>query len=287
MTESGSRRASVPPQPGAIARLAINQVTTRPQWSLRQAIEGYARAGIRGIAIWPDKLAECGIRDAVALLSDHGMTVTGYCRGRMFAAAEPSERRRLMDENRRMLDEAAAIGARCLVSVVGGLPAGSRDIAGTRERAREGLFELLPHARAVGIPLGIEPIHPARAADVCCINTLAQANALCDALGAGTGIVADVYHIWWDPEVERGLARARGRILAFHLSDWLTPSDDAPTGRGMMGDGVIELAKIRRWVEAAGYDGYCEVEIVSPQDWWRRPPEEVVETCIERFLTVC
>jgi sugar phosphate isomerase/epimerase len=272
---------------GDLARLAINQVTTKTQWNLREAIEGYAAAGVHGIAVWPDKLAECGVAEARRLLDDHGMTVTGYCRGGMFAATDPAELRRLHDENRRMLDEAAAIGARCLVCVVGGLPPGSRDLAGARARAEEELARLLSHAIAVGVPLGIEPLHPMLAAHASCINTLAQANDLCARLGTGSGIVVDAHHVWWDPDLQAQVTRAAGTIVAFHVSDWLVPADGIITGRGMMGDGVIELARIRRLVEAAFYDGYCEVEIMSPLDWWRRPGEEVVRTCIARYRAVC
>jgi sugar phosphate isomerase/epimerase len=265
------------------APLSINQVTTKAQWTLRQAIEGYAAAGVHGIAVWPDKIAECGLGEAVRLVRDHGMTVTGYCRGGMFASTDAATLRRLQDENRRMLDEAAAIGARCLVCVVGGLTDGSRDIAGARNRARDHLLELLPHARAVGVPLGIEPLHPMMAASISCINTLAQANDLSDDLGDGTGIVLDTYHVWWDPDLAHQIARASGRIVAFHISDWLVPHDGVITGRGMMGDGVIDFAAIAKMVTAAGYTGFTEVEIMSPLDWWRRPPEEVVRTCIERY----
>src|SRR6266478_9148405 len=186
----------------------------------------------------------------------------------MFPAADEVSRRAALDDNRRAVDEAAAIGAQCLVLVVGGLPKNSRDIVGARMQVREALHALLPYARSARVPLGIEPLHPMYAADRACINTLAQANDLCDALGPGLGVAIDVYHVWWDPDLEREIARAgaAGRLLAFHVCDWLVPTRDLLNDRGMMGDGVIDLRRIRGWVEAAGYDGFCEVEIFSAEN---------------------
>jgi sugar phosphate isomerase/epimerase len=159
---------------------------------------------------------------------------------------------------------------------------------------RDGIGELLPYARAADMPLAVEPLHPMYAADRACVNTMAQANNLCDELGEGLGIAVDVYHVWWDPDLEREIRRAgdaaRGghrRILAFHICDWLVPTTDLLLDRGMMGDGVIDLPEIRRWVEAAGYDGFNEVEIFSAENWWKRDPDEVVRVCIERHRDCC
>jgi sugar phosphate isomerase/epimerase len=277
-----------------LSQLSINQATTRAQWTLREAAEGYARAGVPGIAVWRDKLAECGVGEAARILAGEGLTVTGLCRGGMFPAADPAGLRVAIDDNRRAVDEAVAIGAQCLVLVVGGLPAGSKDIAAAREMVRDGIGELLPHARAAVMPLAIEPLHPMYAADRACVNTMAQANDLCDALGEGLGIAVDVYHVWWDPDLEREIRRAgdaareeHKRILAFHICDWLVPTIDLLLDRGMMGDGVIDLPKIRRWVEAAGYEGLHEVEIFSAENWWKRDPDEVVRVCIERHRSCC
>lgn len=265
-----------------ISKLSINQMTTRDQWTLRQAIEGYARRGVHGICVWRDKLEACGLRDAVSLLADHGMTVTGLCRGGLFPASDEAGRQAAIDDNRRAVDEAAAIGAPCLVLVAGGLPEGSKDMEDARQQVRDGIAATLPHARAAGIPLAIEPLHPMTAADRGCVNLMSQANDLCDELGDGVGIAVDVYHVWWDPTLETEIARAGDRILAFHVCDWLVPTRDLVFDRGMMGDGVIDIPKIRGWVERAGYSGFNEVEIFSAENWWKRDPDEVVRTCIER-----
>ena len=181
--------------------------------------------------------------------------------------------------------------------VVGGLPkdaAGrpvSKDLAGARAMVRDGIAELLEYARPAGMPLAIEPLHPMYAADRACINTLAQANDVCDELApeddGSLGVVIDVYHLWWDPHLAREIARAGAhkRLLAHHLCDWLVPTTDLLNDRGMMGDGVIDLPRIRQWMEAAGYRGFHEVEIFSTR-WWKTDPDVVLDTCIRRYRDV-
>lgn len=266
-------------------KLAINQATTLKQWTLREAIEGYAAKDIRGISVWRDKLAECGVDEAAKLLGDREMTVTGLCRGGMFPANDETGRQAAIDENRRAVDEAAAIGAQCLIMVCGGLPDGSRDMIDARKQVADGLAAMLPHARDAGVPVAIEPLHPMTAADRACVNTLEHALDLCDALGDGVGVAVDCYHVWWDPKLESQIARAADRILGFHVCDWLVPTVDLVWDRGMMGDGVIDIPRIRGWVEAAGYRGFNEVEIFSERNWWKRDPVEVVDTCIDRYKT--
>src|SRR5229473_1629468 len=197
--------------------LSINTATVRAQWDLRQAIEGVARAGIPGIAPWRDQLQAMGVAAAAKAIRAHGLAVTGLCRGGMFTGFDRAGLARALDDNRRAVDEAAALGAQCLVLVVGGLAPHSRDLAAARDLVKDGIAALLPHARAAKMPLAIEPLHD----------------------------------------------------------------------RGMMGDGVIDLRRIRGWVEAAGYAGFCEVEIFSAENWWRRPPEDVLATCIDRYRSVC
>jgi sugar phosphate isomerase/epimerase len=272
-----------------ISRLSINLATVREQWSLVEAVEACARLGITAVDPWRDQVAAVGLDRAVQAVRATGMRVTGYCRGGMFPAADAAGRKAAIDDNRRAIDEAAALGAECLVLVVGGLPQGSRDIAAARRMVADGIAAVLPHARACRMPLAIEPLHPMYAGDRACVNTLAQALDLCEALGEGTGVAIDVYHVWWDPDLERQIARAGAakRILAYHICDWLVPTRDLLLDRGMMGDGVIDLPRIGAWIERAGYSGRHEVEIFSAMDWWKRPGEEVLRACIARFATVC
>jgi len=267
--------------------LSINLATVREQWNLRQAVEACARHGVRAIDPWRNQVAAVGLAEACRIIEANGMRVTGYCRGGMFPATDGAGRRAAIDDNRRAIDEAAALGAECLVLVVGSLPQGSRDLDGARAMVADGIAAVLPHARACKVPLALEPMHPMYAADRACVNTLAQALDLCDQLGDGMGVAVDVYHTWWDPDLARQMARAGKRILAYHVCDWLVPTRDLLVDRGMMGDGVIDLPGIRRMIEAAGYRGTQEVEIFSAENWWKRPGDEVLKTCIERFNTVC
>ena len=267
-------------------RLAINQTTNRLKWGLREAIAGYAAEGVRGIGVWRDKLEQCGVSEARALLDGNGMTVTSLHRAGKFTAHDPEHHRAAIEDGRWAVDLAAAINAKCLALVVGGLPPRSNDLAGARERVRDGIGELLGYARAASVPLAIEPQHPMFAADRACINTLAHANDLCDELGDGVGVVIDAYHLWWERDLDVEIARAgRKRILAFQVSDWLVPTKHFMLDRGMMGDGVIDLRRIRGLIEDTGYDGFHEVEILSAADWWQRDQADVVRTCIERHAS--
>jgi sugar phosphate isomerase/epimerase len=269
--------------------LAINLATTRGVWDLPRAVEGCLVRGITAIAPWRDQIAATGLAEAARIIRTSGLRVTGLCRGGMFPAPDAAGRAAAIADNLRAIDEAAALEADCLVIVTGGLPEGSRDIAGARAMVAEGLAAILPHARAAGVPLAIEPLHPMYAADRACVNTLDQALDLCVSLGPGIGVAIDVYHVWWDPGLATAIARAgrMGTILAHHVCDWLVPTRDLLLDRGMMGDGVIDLAGIRRMIEDAGYHGPQEVEIFSRDDWWRRDGDEVLAICQERFASVC
>ena len=264
--------------------LSINLATVRQQWNLREAVEACARHGIKAVDPWRDQVSALGLEESIRVIKANDMRVTGYCRGGMFPAADKAGRLAAIDDNKGAIDEAAALGAECLVLVAGGLPKGSRDIGSARQMIQEGLAAILPHARDCKVPLAIEPLHPMYAGDRSCVSTLAQALDLCDVLGAGTGVAIDAYHVWWDPDLAAQIARAGklNKILAYHICDWLIPTRDMLLDRGMMGDGVIDFPRIRRWVEAAGYTGFTEVEIFSKLDWWTRPGDEVLKTCIER-----
>lgn len=266
-------------------RLSLNTATVRQQWTLDKIIDGCARHEIRGISPWRDQVQALGLERTAQLIRSNELTVSGYCRGGMFPGVDDAARRAADDDNRRAVDEALAVNAACLVLVVGGLPGDSKDIAGARSQVRDGLSRLLDYSRRAGMPLAIEPLHPMYAADRACVNTLAQANDLCDELGDdGLGIAVDLYHTWWDPQFYAQIERAgRKRILGFHICDWLVPTRHLLLDRGMMGDGVIDIRAARLAVEALGYTGAHEVEIFS-QEWWQRDPDTVLATCKARHL---
>jgi sugar phosphate isomerase/epimerase len=261
--------------------LSLNTVTVKESWGLAQCIEGCTRHGIPGISPWRDVLQAMGVKAAAQHIRDAGLTVTGLCRGGMFPAADAAGRAAAIEDNRRAIEEAQAIGAACLVMVCGGLPPGSKDLSGARAMVRDGLHAIMADARAAGVTIALEPLHPMACADRSVLSTLAQALDLCDELGAGSGVALDVYHVWWDPDLARQIARAAGRIAAFHICDWKVLTTDTVFDRGMPGEGVIDIAAIARMVAAQGYRGLAEVEILS-RTWWQRDPDEVL-----RSITGC
>jgi sugar phosphate isomerase/epimerase len=278
---------------GDVQWLSINTATVRKQWTLDQIIEGCARRGIRAISPWRDQVAAIGLDTAARLLKETGISLSGYCRGGFFSASTAQGLRDALDDNRRAIDEAKTLNAPCTVLVVGALPgalagkAEYKDISLARSQVQDGIAATMDYAREVGMPLAIEPLHPMQAADRACVNTMEQALDLCDAIDPERtgmlGVAVDAYHVWWDPKLASQIARAGvKRLLAWHVCDWLTPTRDLLSDRGMMGDGVIELRKIRGWMEDAGYAGFAEVEIFSEQDWWLRPGDEVLDTCMAR-----
>jgi sugar phosphate isomerase/epimerase len=273
------RRGGTP----SLGRLSLNQITVE-RVGLVEAVEACARHGIPNVAVWRHKLADLGLDRAVRLVRDAGVRVSSVCRGGMFPAPTAAERAARIADNRRAVDEAAALGAEVLVLVCGAAP--DRDIAAARRMVADGIAELAPYARERGVRLGIEPLHPAFAAERSCITTLREARCLAERFDPVTvGIVADVYHIWWDPEVFDEIARAAGRLVGFHVSDWLVPVRDVLMNRGMMGDGVIELRPLRTAVERAGYDtGPIEVEIMNDAIW-NTPLDTLLPLMKERYLS--
>jgi sugar phosphate isomerase/epimerase len=264
-----------------LTRLSLNQYTTFP-WTVREAVEGCARAGIPAIGLWRDKVAETDLEASARIVRDAGLRVSSLCRGGMFPAITSAERQRRIDDNRRAIDEAAALGTDTLVLVCGGLP--DRDLGEARRMVEDGITQILPYAIEHNIKLAIEPLHPMFAADRSVIVTLGQANDIVERLRSPqVGVVIDVYHVWWDPDVYLQIERAAGHIFGFHVNDWLVPPPDVLRGRGMMGDGVIELRRLREAVERARYTGDIEVEIFN-DTIWNTPGDTVLALMCQRYL---
>lgn len=274
------RKLSAAPQV-QVTRLSFNQITSE-RASLAGVVDACARHAVSHVSVWRHRIADVGLERAVRLVRDADLQVSSVCRGGMFPAATREERERRIDDNRRAVDEAAALGAPVLVLVCG--PAPDRDIAAARDMVQEGIARLAPYAAERGVKLAIEPLHPAFAAERSCITTLGEARRLAERFDAATvGIIADVYHIWWDPELYDEIARCAGRILGFHVSDWLVPATNVLMNRGVMGDGVIELRRIREAVERAGYTGPIEVEIFN-ESVWSMPIDELLPLLKARFV---
>jgi sugar phosphate isomerase/epimerase len=269
-----------------LGRLSLNVWTTKG-WSLREAVDGCVRAGVPGIGLWRDKVAELGLDAAARLVAGSGLTVTSLCRGGFFTG-DAAHRAAAAADNRRAVDEASALGTDVLVLVVGGLPPGSTDLAGARAQVADGVAALAPYAAEHGVRLAIEPLHPMFCADRAVLSTLGQALDLAEQVEpAGVaapvvGVCLDSYHVWWDPQLMAQISRAGPRIFAFQVCDFLVPIPPvALLGRGHLGDGVIDVPGITRAVLAAGYPGLIEVEIFN-QQVWDTPGEQTLRTVIHR-----
>jgi sugar phosphate isomerase/epimerase len=264
-------------------RFSLNQATTR-HWPLADVVQASARAGLQWIGLWREPVQEYGVDRAAKLVADAGLRVSSLCRGGFFTAADPAERRLRLDDNRRAVDEAVALGTDVLVLVGGGLPEGSRDLDGARELVADGLAELVPYAAGRGVRLGVEPLHPMFCSDHCVVSSLSGALDLAERFPAEqVGVIVDAYHVWWDADVYRQIARAGRRILSYQVCDRVTPLPaDVLLGRGMVGDGAIELRRLREACDAAGYDGPVEVEIFNA-DLWNAPGQQVLDTAIARY----
>ena len=272
-----------------LRRFSLNTATIKKQCSFVSSITACVEHGFSYIAPWRDQLYETSLEKSVKLVKDSGLSVSSLCRGGMFTALDsgltPAAINRVMDDNYRAVDEAVALAADSLILVVGGLFPESRDLNKSRDFVEDCLGQLLEYSKG-HMPLGIEPLHPMYAADRACVNTMKQANDLCDSLGEGVGIVVDVYHVWWDPDLLNQIKRASGRIVGLHVSDWLVPTEDLLLDRGMMGDGVIDIRSIKRSVDRSGYTGPIEVEIFSKK-WWAKNPNELLRTSKDRFIEYC
>jgi sugar phosphate isomerase/epimerase len=272
---------NIPDEARRFGRLSLNQATTR-RWSVREAADGCARAGIPFIGLWRDKVAATGLHESARIVCDVGLRVSSLCRGGWFAGANRVDRRARLDDNRRAIEEAATLGTDVLVLVCG--PAVDRDLAAARGYVAECIEQLAPFAAEHGVTLGIEPLHPMYAGDRSVVVSLAEANRLAARFDPRqVGIVVDVYHVWWDADVLAQIRAAAGRIVGFHVCDWLVPTPDMLNGRGMMGDGVIELRRLREAVDATGYSGPIEVEIFN-QALWELPGDALLRLVAARYL---
>ncbi|MFE3851577.1 sugar phosphate isomerase/epimerase family protein [Streptomyces griseorubiginosus] len=270
-----------------LSRFSINQMTVK-QLSLPELVSACGDSGISHIGLWREPVQSYGVEETAKLVRDAGLTVTTLCRGGFFTAIDPDERAAALDDNRRAVDEAATLGTDTLVLVSGGLPAGSKDLHGARERIADALAVLGPYAEEHGVRLAIEPLHPMYASDRCVVSTLTQALDLAERFPAHqVGVTVDTYHIWWDDNAPAQIARAGagGRIHTFQLADWTTPLPEGVlNGRGQIGDGAIDMREWQRYVEAAGYTGAIEVELFNDALWARDGREVLAETA-ERFVS--
>jgi len=254
-------------------RLCLHTITCKP-WKLEEAVKNFSAAGVRGLTTWRDAVAGYDLKEARRMIDDAGLKMVSHCRGGFFPALDFAGRAKALDENRDCIDEAAALGAPLVVLVCGAVP--GQPLATSRAQIAEGIAAVLPHAQAAGVKLAIEPLHPMYAGDRSAVNTMRQANEMCAQLASPeVGIAVDVYHLWWDPELEAQIkiSGEAGTLFAFHVCDWKTPTTDLLLDRGLMGEGCIDIKQIRQWVEATGYGSFIEVEIFSERHWARDQEE--------------
>ncbi|GAA2711370.1 sugar phosphate isomerase/epimerase family protein [Actinoplanes palleronii] len=263
-----------------MSRFSFNQITAK-LWDLPDLVAGCVEAGVGQVALWREPVTEYGLERSAALVRDAGLSVTTLCRSGFFQAPD------WFDDNRRAIDEAAALDTKVLVLVSGGLPAGSKDLAGARQHVADAIAELVPHAAAAGVTLAIEPLHPMYAADRCVISTWDQAMAIAEQHPVGqVGVTVDTYHLWWDDTVLDRIARAGERIAIYQLADWVTPLPQGVlTGRGLPGDGCIDMAAFHAAVEKAGYAGPIEVEVMNAE-LWERPGREILDATLTSYRKV-
>ena len=274
---------------------SINTATLGHREKISTVIDAVARHGYGAICPWRRDLQDENVAAIARQIRDAQLTVSGYCRSTYFPALTRQELEANIADNIKAVTDAATLGAACFVLVVGSLPEGSRDLTAARAQVEDGVSRLLEHAKKVGIRLALEPLHPMYAGDRSCLNTLQQALDLAEKIEPvslsppSLGVAVDVYHVWWDPDLAREITRAgkANRLFGYHVCDWLVPTRDLLTDRGMMGDGVIDLRMIRALMESANYNGPVEVEIFSSLEWWKRPMNDVLTMCSARLQTVC
>lgn len=250
-----------------LARLCIHTITTKP-WPIEEAAKRFSSSGVRGITVWRDALSGRNIKQTGAMLREHGLDIVSLCRGGFFPSVELSKRNAAINDNKRAIDEAAELGTDMVVLVCGAEP--KQALEESRKQIHDGIASLLAHAASAGVRLAIEPLHPMYADTRSAINTLGQANEMAEALNSPwVGVAVDVYHLWWDPNLEQEIKRCgrNGNLLAFHVCDWNVPTTDMLNDRGLMGEGCIPIRQIRGWVEESGFNGFCEVEIFSNKFW--------------------
>jgi len=265
-----------------LSQLCIHTITLKP-WNIEEAAKKFSAAGVKGITVWRDTLEGRNIKQTGKMLREQGLTIVSSCRGGFFPDKDERKRKAAIDDNRRAIDEAAELGTAILVLVCGADP--TQSLEDSRKQIQDGIVALLPDAAAAGVRLAIEPLHPMYADTRSAINTLSQANDMAEALHSPwVGVAVDVYHLWWDPCLEREIKRCgeNGNLLAFHVCDWKVPTTDLLLDRGLMGEGCIPLKKIRGWVESAGFNGFNEVEIFSSA-WWKEDQSGFLHKIIHAY----
>ena len=265
-----------------LSKLCIHTITTKP-WRIEEAAKNFSEAGVKGITVWRDALTGRNIKKTGDILRGYDLSIVSLCRGGFFPSIDKTKRQTAIDDNRKAIEEAYELGSKLIVLVCGADPAQSLETS--RQQIQDGIESLIPEASAAGVQLAIEPLHPMYADSRSAINTLAQANEMTEAINSPwVGVAVDVYHLWWDPNLENEIKRCgkNNALLAFHICDWKSPTVDMLNDRGLMGEGCIPIQQIRSWVEATGFNGFNEVEIFSTE-YWKQDQSVFLDKIIEAY----
>jgi sugar phosphate isomerase/epimerase len=265
-----------------LSKLCIHTITTKP-WQIEESAKNFAAAGVKGITVWRDALTGRNIKKTGDLLRGYDLSIVSLARGGFFPSIDKTKRKAAIDDNRKAIEEAYELGTKLIVLVCGADPAQSLETS--RKQIQEGIETLIPEASAAGVQLAIEPLHPMYADTRSAINTLAQANDMTEAINSPwVGVAVDVYHLWWDSNLQKEIKRCgkNKALLAFHICDWKSPTLDMLNDRGLMGEGCIDIKKIRSWVEATGFNGFNEVEIFSTE-YWKQDQGEFLKKIIKGY----
>ena len=269
-----------------LSRLCIHTITTKP-WDIHTAIQKYSQAGVGGISVWRDTLEEKNIPSVAQEIKDANLQAVALVRGGFYTSQNKSDRQNAIDENKKIIDECAAIGAPMVVLVCGATP--GQSVAEDLKQIEEGISATMDHAKQANVTLAIEPLHPMYADIRSSVSTMKAANDLCEAIGGNNvGVAVDAFHVWWDPEFQSELARCgkNGHLSGYHICDWKLNMKDMLNDRGLMGEGVIDLKTMSRQVDEAGFTGFYEVEVFS-HHWWAQDQDEYLKQIINAYQATC
>ena len=266
---------------------SVSQVSTLPA-SFADDVRAYVSAGADGIGVWELKLGDGPDDEALELLDESGLgratavpAIPSVLPLPLFPGPDdPQERIDSMCASIHRL--ARFVPSAVLVSTG---PAGSRDPDEARVVAIDGLRQLAREAESAGVRLALEPFQREGIENWSFLNTLTDAAELIEEAGtANVGIQFDTWHLWNTPDVLDEVARHAHLIAGVHVNDWREPTRGW-ADRVLPGDGVAPLPELLGALDAAGWDGFYDLEVFSdngafgdayPDSLWDVDPAELV-----------
>jgi sugar phosphate isomerase/epimerase len=245
-----------------MAQLSMNETTTF-RWSFEEDVRQYAAAGIPAIGVWRQKLSDCGVEKARDLLDRSGLKVSHLFWAGGFTGSDGRSYAESIQDAAEALRTAAALDCRTLVVYSG--PRAGHTSSHARRLVAGALTQLADQARACGVTLAIEPMHPGCADQWTFLTTLDDALALLESVASPqVKMVLDTYHVGQEEGLIERLGTIVPQVAIVQLGDARRP----PTGeqnRCRLGEGVVPLAEITATLKAAGYHGYYDVELLGEE----------------------